>query len=60
MTSIGRKEKKTSKGVFRTLRKSRLTHTDSRRDTGHSSDQEQKKSGMERTPTSPKVCGTAL
>ena len=27
---------------------------------GHSSDQEQKKSGMERTPTSQMVCGTAL
>ena len=32
----------------------------SRRDIGYSSVQERKKNGMERTPASPKVCGTAL
>ena len=30
------------------------------KDIGHSPDEEQKKHGMERTPTSQKVCGIAL
>ena len=58
MTSTGRKQE-TSKSVLRILWMLRLTHTDSRRDIGHSSDQERKKSGMECTPTSPEVCGTS-
>ena len=33
-------------------------HRFPKRHIGHPSDQERKKSGMERTPTSPKVCGT--
>ena len=47
------------KCVLRTLRKLQLTHTDSRTDTGLSSDQEKKKTGMECTRTSPNVSGTA-
>ena len=43
MTSIGRKVKRTSKSVFRALRKSRLSHTDSVRDIGLFSDQELKR-----------------
>ena len=51
----GRKVMKTLKSVFRTLWKSRLTHIDSQRYIGLSSDQELKKSGMEGTRRSPKV-----
>ena len=54
------KEKKTSKSVFRIPWKLRIAHIDSRSDIGQSSDREQKKGGMERTPTSPKVGGTSL
>ena len=49
MTSIGRKVMNTPKCVFRTLRKSRLPHTDSPRDISLSSYREPKKSGMTQT-----------
>ena len=58
ITSTSRKVKTTSRNVFRNLRKSRLAQTDSRRDTGLSSDQVQKKNGVEHTRTSPKESGT--
>ena len=53
MASIGRKVKKTSRNVFRTLRKSRLTQTDM-----VFLDPGTEENGMEHTGTSPKESGT--
>ena len=58
-TSIGHKMA-TNKSVLRILYKFRRLQKYFLKDIGCSSDQEQKKNGMERTLTSQTVCGTAL
>ena len=57
---IDRGKQDTKKLVNRVLQKLRRSQKDALKDTCHSSDQEQKKSGTERTPTSQRVCGITL
>ena len=60
-TSVGPRMETLKNVCFEFFRSQvRLTQKDFRMDVGHSLDPEQKKNGMERTLTSPKVYGTAL